>query len=120
MRFFEHQASFEKSLCSISLFIVNTHSARRYLPHFIKVFFNRLVRTEGHLCDNSVQLMEEILFSLIIFIHCYDLLYCVNDYAIIFFYVKQQMSHGTCISKIRNNLKVSSHMIKNSCQVFCL
>lgn len=28
------------------------------------------------------------------------------------------MSHGTCISKIRNNLKVSSHMIKNSCQVF--
>lgn len=106
----------------VSHFIVNTLSARRYLPHFIKVFFNRLVRTEGHLCDNSVQLVEEILFSLIIFIHCYDLLYCVNDYAIIFLYVKQWMSHGTCtgISKIRNNLKVSSHMIKNSCQVFCL
>lgn len=76
----------------VSHFIVNTLSARWYLPHFIKVFFNRLIRTEGHLCDNSVQLVEEILFSLIIFIHCYNLLYCVNDYGIIFLYVKLRIS----------------------------
>lgn len=89
----------------VSHFIVNTLSARRYLPHFIKVFFNRLVRTEGHLCDNSVQLVEEILFSLVIFIHCYNLLYCVNDYGIIFLCVKLRISMVHVFLKLETILR---------------
>lgn len=122
--FVEPQASLKKSLCSVDTyflpqFIVNTYSVRRYLPHFIKVFFNRLIRTEGHPCDDSVQLVKEILFPFIIFIHRHNLLYFENDYGINIFLCKTENVTWVFLKleTIQRYQVTWLPTLKNSCQV---